>query len=810
MIDKLAESKVGYDPAREAVHEEQVTLSQTVYKDAARATLDQRTSKWTQFKAITVEGIKDTPAGIVHALEHPGPLIENGLISAGIGFAGKILLPEAGPLGRIAAIGLGAYFTRQLTKPIVHAYQTGFQTGNIEVAGRELGDTVGGMSVNLPFAIYGYKVGAGLGSRAMMSESLDGFADLKGRVLNPINGKLSTAISRGENTLDNLLSGKLALAEAPKPTAALQARFSVQLDGKAQLLGSQRQTPLHATLQGDVSATQQINVNVMLKSKASDLKMDRMNTRISAGQRGPVSDAELLQKFGADEKGVSALQKFAGQNGLKIATHDEARGLFRIEGSAQQMEKAFGAHLQEYKNGAGQTFRARTGMIETSAELAPYLEGVFGLDTRPMFKTNFIMAQPPRAIDPQNPLFGGKGPADRAAAPGSIAIDSQHPVFGGKGPAAGPQETVYDPEQVYKAYNFPEDLKGDNLKVSFTSLGGDLPRGIDDWLAKRGAPGGIKVAILDGQELMPDPQGADVENALDAGNLKLGLPKAEVTMLAANNSDTAFIQSIAEAGKRQSAVHSISWGNNEESWTDQGIRGMSLAAKKTSLQGTTIFAATGDDGALDNSPSHRFQTDIPSSLSDVTGVGGTKLKLSAKGERVSEEAWSTSGATGGGISEKIPRPDFQKDIQLPANANGTKFDGRGAPDIAFMASPETSWKVLTEDGEAGVGGTSAAAPASAVLFGKAAQALGQPLGGVNALLYKFARSHSQVFNDITLGDNGGYKAGPGWDATTGLGSIDGQKFIDALKTEMPKPSVKTIPFLKLDQPSDAQKNGAPR
>jgi kumamolisin len=789
MTDKFADSKVADSAAKEATHNEQVALSQAVHKDAERATQDQPPSKWDQFKAITEEGIKDIPAGVLHTLEHPGSLIENGLISAGIGFAGKILLPEAGPLGRIAAIGLGAYFTTQMTKPIVHAYQTGFQTGNIETAGRELGDTVGGMAVALPVGIYGYKVGAGLGARAMMSSSMDGFADLKAGVLNPINDKLSTAIFRGEST---------------------GARFSVQADGKALLLGSQRQTPLHATLQGDVSATQEINVNVMLKSKASDLKMDRMNARISAGQRGSVSDAELLQKFGADEKGVSALQKFAGENGLKIAAHDEASSLFRLEGTAQQMEKAFGAHLQEYKNGAGRTFRARSGMIETSADLAPYLEGVFGLDTRPMFKTNFIMAEAPLVIDPQNPLFGGKGLSARPAAPGSIAIDSQHPVFGGKGPSAVPLETVYDPEQVYKAYNFPEDLKGDNLKVSFTSLGGDLPRGMDDWLAKRGAPGGIKVAILDGQELMSDPQGADVENALDAGNLKLGLPKAEVTMLAGTNSDTAFIQSIAEAGKRKSAVHSISWGNNEESWTDQGIRGMSLAAKKTSLQGTTIVAASGDNGALDNSPSRRFQADIPSGLSDVTGVGGTKLTLGANSERLSEEAWSTSGATGGGISEKIPKPDFQKDIQLPANANGTKFDGRGVPDIAFMASPETSWKVFTEDGEVGVGGTSAAAPASAVLFAKAVQMLGQPLGGVNALLYKFASSHPQVFNDITLGDNGGYKAGPGWDATTGLGSMDGQKFIDALKAEAPKSSINAIPFVGLNQRSDAQKNGMHR
>jgi len=41
------------------------------------------------------------------------------------------------------------------------------------------------------------------------------------------------------------------------------------------------------------------------------------------------------------------------------------------------------------------------------------------------------------------------------------------------------------------------------------------------------------------------------------------------------------------------------------------------------------------------------------------------------------------------------------------------------------------------------------------------------------------------FNDITEGNNGAYKAGPGWDACTGLGSPDGQALLTRLSSDPP-------------------------
>jgi kumamolisin len=67
------------------------------------------------------------------------------------------------------------------------------------------------------------------------------------------------------------------------------------------------------------------------------------------------------------------------------------------------------------------------------------------------------------------------------------------------------------------------------------------------------------------------------------------------------------------------------------------------------------------------------------------------------------------------------------------------------------------------------------------------QKLGAPAGFVNPLLY--ANPASSSFNDITQGTNdttgniGGYPAGAGWDACTGLGSPDGAKIINALQSQ---------------------------
>src|SRR6202043_3129754 len=70
------------------------------------------------------------------------------------------------------------------------------------------------------------------------------------------------------------------------------------------------------------------------------------------------------------------------------------------------------------------------------------------------------------------------------------------------------------------------------------------------------------------------------------------------------------------------------------------------------------------------------------------------------------------------------------------------------------------------------------------------------LGNINPTLYGLARNNSNVFHDITLGNNivpckvgtlnctsgtMGYSAGPGYDLVTGLGSVDAYNLASSWK-----------------------------
>ena len=159
--------------------------------------------------------------------------------------------------------------------------------------------------------------------------------------------------------------------------------------------------------------------------------------------------------------------------------------------------------------------------------------------------------------------------------------------------------------------------------------------------------------------------------------------------------------------------------------------------------------------------------DFPASSPHVVACGGTKLEASGT-TITSEVVWneSTGGATGGGISAVFPVPSYQQGITLPTSANPGGKAGRGVPDVAGDADPETGYNIVTDGSATVVGGTSAVAPLWAGLIARINGARTQPVGFINTLLYGAPAS----FHDITSGTNGAYSAGPGWDACTGLGS----------------------------------------
>jgi kumamolisin len=85
-----------------------------------------------------------------------------------------------------------------------------------------------------------------------------------------------------------------------------------------------------------------------------------------------------------------------------------------------------------------------------------------------------------------------------------------------------------------------------------------------------------------------------------------------------------------------------------------------------------------------------------------------------------------------------------------------------------------------------IGGTSAVSPLWAALVCRLAEALGEPPGLLQPLLYAGvpAGATAPGFRDITSGSNGAYRAAPGWDPCTGLGVPDGEALVERLRTAL--------------------------
>ena len=157
----------------------------------------------------------------------------------------------------------------------------------------------------------------------------------------------------------------------------------------------------------------------------------------------------------------------------------------------------------------------------------------------------------------------------------------------------------------------------------------------------------------------------------------------------------------------------------------------------------------------------------------MVGCGGTHIKASAA-KITGESVWnSDGGGTGGGISDLFDVPAYQDGVTLPASVNvGRK--GRGVPDVAGDADPNSGYRVVVDGQAQVIGGTSAVAPLWAGLFALINQASGRSSGQPHATLY----ATPTAFRDVTSGNNKskgiGYKAVERWDACTGLGTPKGE------------------------------------
>jgi hypothetical protein len=251
----------------------------------------------------------------------------------------------------------------------------------------------------------------------------------------------------------------------------------------------------------------------------------------------------------------------------------------------------------------------------------------------------------------------------------------------------------------------------------------------------------------------------EVEEALDVEWAHAIAPGASLILVECNSNSFADLIAgvITAAGLPGVSAVSMSWGDGEfagETATDSAF------TTPAGHQGVTFLSSTGDNG----SPST-----YPACAPNVLAVGGTTLSLSANGTYRAETAWAGSG---GGISTQESEPAYQNGVQ------NTGF--RTNPDVAFDADPYPGVAIYDSYDAAGgspwvqIGGTSVACPCWAGLIAIANQGRvaggGVTLDGPSETLPALYSLPSSDFHDITSGGNGGFRAGPGYDEVTGLGT----------------------------------------
>lgn len=320
----------------------------------------------------------------------------------------------------------------------------------------------------------------------------------------------------------------------------------------------------------------------------------------------------------------------------------------------------------------------------------------------------------------------------------------------------------YNATQVAKAYNYPTGVTGKGFTCGIIELGGGF--GTADLKAyfaglNMSVPSVTSVPVGGGQNLSDGPDGADGEVLLDIEVAASVAPGAHFNVYFCENSDAGFLAGIEQAVKDGCRVISISWGGPESSWTATAMKQYDAVFASARAAGVSIFVAAGDSGSGDGTG--RASVDFPASSPNVVGCGGTRLTLAADGSRASETVWDdsdTTSATGGGVSVQFP--------------------GRDVPDVAGNADPQTGYQTVVDGTRPVIGGTSAVAP----LYAGLCLLLLEATGGAVFDLLKVIPANPGVCFDVTSGDNGAFRAGPGRDETTGFGVVDGGKLLTVLKT----------------------------
>ncbi len=542
-----------------------------------------------------------------------------------------------------------------------------------------------------------------------------------------------------------------------------------------------------------------------------------------------LTPAAFDQAFGEPASATAAVSSWLAGGGLTVSYGGGAGDWIQATGTVAQLSRLLGVTFATYQAG-GTSFVANQQAPTVPAALG--VADVVGLNTLQRFSvpaTPDLRAALPAgasaALTGATRALTAATGATRAAATrgaahrGHVATPAAVP----SGPGCLPS-CVYTPQDLWSLYDQPAQDEGQGVTMAVLGEGqtADVVANLRDFENAMKLPV-VPVTVHDvGAGPFTDDSG-QVEWDLDTQASTGMAPEAagETLYFAASLADadveTALtswvddpkgpLQANASFGECETDPANAAW-NAEPSALSQYVGdGDNLepvaeaTLEQATIEGRTLFAAAGDTGSscplaalpgvgAGNGVLNQAQPmlNYPCDSDYAVCVGGTVLYSdgAASPSRQLEYAWPY---TGGGSSAFVAEPAFQQGVAAVdhpclVGPGATPYPPgticRGAPDVAAMSGDiATNAYDIYADGAASTeGGTSLSSPLWVGMWTRV-QAASSHRGGLgfadptfyavgDGLLGHYARD----FYDVTLGTNGLYTAGPGWDYVSGWGAPD--------------------------------------
>ena len=574
-----------------------------------------------------------------------------------------------------------------------------------------------------------------------------------------------------------------------------------------------------------------------------------------------LTPAQFSAEFGVPRAESQAVRQWLRSGGLRITSVTAAGDYLTVVGTTSQLDRVFQVHIGRYRLGAT-SFSANDRAPRVPSGLP--IEAVVGLDSLHRFTPADAgrpgLSAPTLPGAPTVPGVAGPGAGSSVPAPSAPVphAPTKPPLAAATHPASGAATVVGAAGGVAQGGSFAGILKPSDLWGVYDMPADDRGQGQAAGMFGEGDPSATitNLRLFEQHYGLPKvpvrvvqaeggPASAYGDNA---GNIEWYLDTQAITGMAPNLAriDLYFAKSLFDADvyaeiarwandPKGPAQMNASFGECETDPTNpvtgplaQQPYGTELGddlevqlggeqvLRQATLEGRTLFAATGDTGSgcpelaapvvgAGNGLAIQPVPDVgyPAASDYAVAVGGTVVTVGdpPRTQRQSEVSWTF---TGGGASHYIAEPSFQKDVAAVSRTCWSKPDGssysgtqicRGIPDVADLSGNVTGngYSIYIDGNLSSEGGTSLSSPLMVGMWTRiqaaAASARMKNLGFADPTLYAAARTPG-TFYDVTQAEtplgNGAYQPAAGWDYTSGLGAPDVSRLIAAI-VKHPRP-----------------------